>query len=474
MDIPDAVMALGERIARAGGELFVVGGWVRDRLMGVDCTDIDLAVNLPPEQVKLSAEGLGSIYDLGERFGTVGIKVEGYTLEVTTYRSEEYLPGSRHPRVTPVKTIEEDLARRDFTINALAVSVAPDPGILLDPFGGLADIEARLIRTPGSPSMRMAEDPLRMMRAVRFASQLDFEIDPGLLEVLRAEPAVLDEISWERRRDELEKILVSGRPGSGLRTLVQTRLMDYVAPEVAATEGVEQPSAYHRADVLEHTLLTMEYLPADALLRRAGLFHDVGKPPARVTEPKLAFHEHDRIGADLTRNAMRRLRYSNDETRKTAFVVRKHMRPIHYESTWSTAAVRRLIRDCTLVKDDEVLVPLDAVIELARADIRAGNLEKAPHFLALVDDLERRVEEVRAREAVERLRSPLDGRELMELFGRPQGPWLKELKAFLTDKVIAGELAGDDKEGAARMAAEFLESADEPLSGGPEAEQPES
>jgi poly(A) polymerase len=460
IEIPGQVLALGERIASAGGELFIVGGWVRDRLLGKDSKDIDLATNLAAEKVKEVVSGLGSIYDLGERFGTVGVMVGGYNLEITTYRREEYTPGSRHPKVTPVEDITEDLARRDFTINALALSIVPDPGRLIDTFEGIEDLRSGFIRTPLPPAQTMAEDPLRMMRAVRFAAQLGYDIDPGLLRVLSEKAGLLETISRERRRDELERILISPSPDNGIRTLVATGLMDHVSPEVAALKDVEQPPAYHRADVLEHTLLTMTYLEPDPLLRRAALFHDLGKPPAKVTEPKTMFPEHEKLGEALTHEAMRRLRYSNDDIQKTSFLVRRHMRPIHYRGDWSDAAVRRMIRDCTLLKYDEVIVPLSAVFELARADILAGSLDTVDQNLALLVELSEKVKAVQGERAIEKIASPLDGSELMTLFGRGPGPWLKEAKAHLTDLVVAGELDQKDKEEAARRARLFLEDAE--------------
>lgn len=457
MEIPEPIAAIGERIAGAGGEVHIVGGWVRDRLRGVDCQDIDLATSLTPDRVKSAVEELGPVYDLGERFGTVGVRAGGYTVEITTFRRDWYSPGSRHPEVTPVASIGEDLSRRDFTINALALSIAPEPGRLLDPFGGARDIERGLIRTPGLPGERMAEDPLRMMRAVRFAAQLGYEIDVELLGVLEIEAGLLDSISRERRRDELERILVTDGADTGIRTLVDTGLMRYVSPELASMEGVDQPQTYHRADVLEHTLLTMMYLRADPLLRRAALFHDVGKPPAKVTSPRTSFHDHDSIGEELTRLAMRRLRYGSDDIRETTFLVRRHMRPILYDSAWTDAAVRRMRKECALVKDDTVLVPVETLFELAAADIKAGNLEKAGEGLARLSELEERVNRAGEEHPVEMSRSPLDGRELMELFGRKEGPWIRDVKAHLTGLVVDGELAPHDRKEAAIRARAFLE-----------------
>jgi poly(A) polymerase len=456
IQIPGAVQALARRIDEAGGRLFIVGGWLRDRMLGIDCKDVDLATELPPGKVKKAVKGLGSIYDIGERFGTLGIARDDYILEITTFRSEEYSAGSRHPEVTHIDEVEDDLSRRDFTMNAMALMVAPSVGDIVDPFGGRQDLAAQLIRTPGPPGPRMREDPLRMMRAVRFSAQLGFRIDDALLEAIRDLAHQLVHISWERRRDELEKTLVAPEAGEGVRLLVDTGLMHHVCGEIEAMEGVDQPEAFHRADVLGHTLLTMSYVSASPLLRRAALFHDVGKPPARVTEPKVMFPEHDRVGADLTRKAMKRLKYGKADIARTVFMVHMHMRPIHYDPEVSDGAVRRLVRDCTLARQGEVLVSVWDVIELARADVEAGNLQKAVYFRQILDDLCSRIHALDAADELEKIHSPLDGRELMELFGRDPGPWLRPVKEYLAHLVIEGELAPDDKEGASRLAREFL------------------
>ncbi len=457
-EIPGPVKALAERIGARGGRLYIVGGWVRDLLRGEESADIDLATDLPPGQVKQALEGFGPVYTIGEKFGTVGTAADGYSFEITTLRTDTYAPGSRHPEVTRVEDLHEDLSRRDFTINAMAIGAFPPGGELIDLFGGARDLEAGVLKSPGSPAPRMKEDPLRMMRAVRFAAQFGFRIDPGLYEVLRSMAPEMGNISWERKRDELEKILVSANPDLGVGLLAGTGLLAEVSPELYAMKGVAQPEAYHRADVLEHTLLTMACLEPDPLLRRAALFHDVGKPPTRVIEPRLMFPGHDRAGAELTRRAMKRLKYPGEKIEATAFLVRRHMRPIRYEPSWSDAAVRRLVRDCALLKNGETVVPLSAVFELARADVRAGSLERAPRFLEAIDALEARIRRLGAtHEEIHRATSPLNGDELMELFGRGPGRWLGPVKHHLEQLVVDGLLRPGDREAAAAAAREYLE-----------------
>lgn len=459
--IPEEVLTLGNKVSKAGGKLYIVGGWVRDFIRtgrpSIHRNDIDLATSLTPGDIKSCAEGIGNPFRLGEKFGTIGIKTGERSLEITTFRSDEYTPGSRHPAVKPVDNIEEDLSRRDFTVNAIAVEITGERGRVVDPFNGIGDIEGKTIVTPGNPAERMAEDPLRMMRAARFASQFDYRIDPVLYETLRNKSSFLDQISWERRRDELEKIIVSNNPYSGIMILVETGLMDYIAPEIAALNGVEQPTSCHRADVLQHTLLAMEYLEPDPLLRRAALFHDVGKPSAKVSQPKIRFPQHDKIGEDLTRKAMKRLKYSNQDIQKTAFLVRWHMRPVYYKEIWSDAAVRRSIRDCTMVKGEEVLVPMRSVLELARADIRAGSFDKVNEFLGAVEEMEKRITVVAVGGEVEKAKSPLDGKELMSEFDRDAGQWIKDVKKYLEELVVNGELNADDKEAARKFARAYIE-----------------
>lgn len=453
--IPEPVLEIGRRISAAGGAAYVVGGWVRDTIMGIDCKDVDLAVSLPVERTRDALSSLGKVHPLGERFGTVGVELSDYSLEITTMRRDRYRHGSRHPEVEPAGSIEEDLARRDFTINSMAVPLAPEVGPIIDPFGGREDIRKRVIKTHGAPLPRMEEDPLRMMRAVRLAAQLGFEIDPELMSVLKSESELLDAISWERRREELERTLSSPHAGRGVRILVDTGLMEYIAPEVSGMKGVEQPRAYHRADVLEHTLLTVMYLPAKPLLRRAALFHDVGKPATRVVSPKVMFPEHEKVGEQFTRTAMKRLRYSRGEIDRTAFLVRRHTRAIRYDPGWSDSAVRRLVRDCTMTRGGEVVVPLEDSFELAEADIRAGNLEKAGEFIRRIEGLRNRIESVEEKDEIVTARSPLGGRELMDLFERGPGPWIRPVKSYLEDLVAAGELERGDKEKAAGLAIDF-------------------
>lgn len=454
--IPHEALQVAGALTNRGARVFLVGGCVRDLIMGSKPPDIDIATDMPFDDLKSVLSEFGRTYVLGEKFYTLGLQGNNYNFEISTMRREKYKRGSRHPEVQPAKDIYEDLARRDFTINAVAIELCPAPSKIIDPFGGIEDIKSGIIRTPGDPEERMMEDPLRMMRAVRFASKLGFEIEESLKETIKRNAEALDIISLERRRDELEKIIISPRPDTGIRLLFETDLMRFIIPEIEMMKGVEQPAGYHRADVFEHTLLTMTYVKPDALLRRAALFHDIGKPNAKVTEPKTMFPNHEKIGEEITRLAMGRLKYSRMDIDMTAFMVRQHMRPIRYRSTWKDAAVRRLIRECVFIRGEKVLVPLEKVIALARADIMAGSLETVAENLALIDELLARIQSITESEEPQKLESPLDGNDIMHLAGLGPGPWIRCVKQHLTDLVIEGKLGVGDVQGAKKEALKYM------------------
>lgn len=455
--VPTAILRMGEEVSRRGGELYVVGGWVRDRLLGGAPDEMDLTTSLPTDILReVLTKASGTVRETGLRYGTLSTSFDGLPVEVTSYRSERYRPGSRHPEIALISDIEGDLGRRDFTINAIALPVAGDDEPVVDPFGGITDLRNGLIRTPGDPDARMKEDPLRMLRAVRFHGQLGFAIDDHLYGALTRNAGMLHIISAERKRDEFEKLLISDGAASGIRMLVRTGLMQEISPEISAMDGVEQPLSCHRADVLEHTLLTIMYLPPVPLLRRAALFHDVGKPATAVTEPKRRFPGHDRIGSEMTERIMRQLRYSNREIEKTAFMVRMHMRPIYYSDEWGDSAVRRAVHDCTLRDGDgNPLVGIEEILRLARADILAGNEDVAPIFIKAIERFEERANHLMQGSTVKPPDSPIGGEEIMRLLGVGPGPHVGAVKAYLKRLVMEGELGESDVEQARILAKKY-------------------
>jgi poly(A) polymerase len=492
IEVPKPISDLAEAFREAGHELYLVGGYVRDKLSGFDGPDIDATTEAKPKDFKkLLRKRADAFWDIGERFGTIGARIGGYDVEVTTFRSDLYTEGSRHPEVRFGDNLEGDLARRDFTINAIAADALS--GEILDPFDGRKDLELGVIRPVGDPLDRMRDDPLRMLRAVRFQTTLSrpdkpFAMTPELEQAIRENAHWLESISAERIRDEFEKILLADNVAGGLRALVRLGLMPFVVPEFMETVDVEQESEFHHKDVFEHTLIVVGSVENTPVLRKAAFFHDIGKPRTLVYEhrctycgakstqktagegecpvcggrtlaKKVHFYGHENVGAHVARRAMKRLAYPKDDTEAVAHLVANHMRPMSYavgRDPWSDSAVRRFIRDTYLAKGDKELSNVDMLLALARADITGGNPRRRGVAEASWRSLYDRVNEVRAEDAVEKLESPLDGNELMEHFERPPGPWIKFVKDFLEGEVVEGRLGKDDKEAAWKMARDFV------------------
>jgi poly(A) polymerase len=496
LEVPEPLSLLGEAFRAAGYELYLVGGFVRDGLLGEPGLDADATTGAHPREIKrLLGPRAEHLWTVGERFGTIGARVGGYAVEVTTYRSDLYTQGSRHPEVRFGETLEEDLARRDFTINAIAADALT--GRVLDPFDGRKDLAAGVIRSVGEPLDRMRDDPLRMLRAVRFETTLSkpdrpFAATPDLEEAIRENAHWLESISAERIREEFEKILLSENVSHGLRVLVRLGLMPYIVPEFMETVDVEQESEFHHKDVFEHTLIVVESIRPDPemsegqfpILRKVAFFHDIGKPRTlvyehrctycgtkstqksaeegecehcwgRTTPRKIHFYGHENVGASIARRAMQRLVYPKDDVDAVAHLVAHHMRPYGYAASkdpWSDAAVRRFIRDTYLARGDHVLADVDMLLKLARADITGSAPRRRRIAVASWESLKERVEEIRTVDAVERLESPLSGNDLMRYFGRGSGRWIKVLKEYLQNEVIEGRLREDDTEKAYELA----------------------
>jgi poly(A) polymerase len=492
LEVPESLGRLGEAFREAGHVLYLVGGYVRDVLLAEESKrDVDATTGARPGEIKKILRPLADhLWTVGERFGTIGARVGVYDVEVTTYRADLYTEGSRHPEVTFGESLEEDLARRDFTINAIAADAKS--GGILDPFGGRKDLEDGVIRPVGDPLDRMRDDPLRMLRAVRFETTLTtpekpFAITTGLERAIRENSRWLGSISAERIRDEFEKVLVSENVDKGLRALVRLGLMPYIVREFMETLDVEQDGEFHHKDVFEHTLIVTRNVDPHPILRKAAFFHDIGKPRTLVYEhrctycghksirktagegecercggrtlpKKIHFYGHENVGAAIARKAMRRLAYPKDDIDAVAHLVANHMRPMGYavgRDPWSDSAIRRFVRDTYLERGGRVLADVDMLLKLARADITGS----APRRRRVAEEswrsLKERVDEVRAEDAIEKLESPLDGNQLMKHFGRGPGRWIKELKDHLEGEVVEGRLRKDDTETATKLADEY-------------------
>ncbi|MCW2792405.1 MAG: hypothetical protein JWO76_1503 [Nocardioides sp.] len=446
--IASVIDELGERFRAAGHELALVGGPVRDAMLGRQHNDLDFTTSARPEETEALLKGWAeAIWDMGRAFGTIGCRKGEWQVEITTYRSESYDPTSRKPDVEFGDSLVGDLGRRDFTVNAMAVRV---PGrVLEDPYGGVVDLAHRVLRTPGRPEDSFSDDPLRMMRAARFAAQLGFTVDPGVVAAMTAMADRIDIISAERVRDELVKLVCAPYPRLGLSLLVETGLAERVLPELPAL-ALERDEHHRHKDVYEHTLTVLEQsidleprLPGggpDFVSRFAALMHDVGKPRTRkfVDDGTVTFHHHDVVGAKITRKRMKALRFSNDEIDAVGRLVELHLRFHGYGSgEWTDSAVRRYVRDA----GDE----LERLHILTRADCTTRNQRKADRLRRTYDELEERIARLSEEEELASIRPDLDGNQIMEILGIGPGREVGEAYHHLLElRMDRGPMSQDE------------------------------
>ena len=454
---------LAERFAAAGHQLYLVGGAVRDLLLGerTDELDYDLSTDARPPEVKACLGGWAeAIWEQGERFGTIGAKrraADGTerTFEITTFRSEAYLDDSRKPQVTFSDRIEDDLGRRDFTINAIALSLAGGTASgatypeLVDPFDGASDLVQRILRTPLTPEISFGDDPLRMLRAARFIARFGLEPDAHLVAAVVASTERLEIVSAERVRDELDKLIVLDSPAAGLWFCVDTGLAEHFLPELPALRLEHDPIHRHK-DVLSHTIAVVENVRPPVrgddgtpeydfrITRLAALFHDVGKPATRGYQPGkgTTFHHHDAVGARLTRKRMEALRYPSSDIDAVTSLVALHLRLHTYKMGWTDSAVRRYVRDA-----GDQLAELNV---LTRCDCTTRDARKAATLGRRIDELEARIAELAAAEELAALRPELDGNDVMELLGVGPGKVVGEALAFLLEIRLDEGLIGRD------------------------------
>jgi poly(A) polymerase len=424
LDVDPLAKELGERFANAGHQLYLVGGVVRDAVLGRESRDLDFATDATPAQTtKVLRAWAERVYLVGVRFGTVGARKGSELLEITTFREEAYAPEHRKPSVSFAKDIETDLSRRDFTINAMAIRL-PE-GAFVDPFGGVRDLAAKTLDTPLEPDLAFSDDPLRMLRAARFVSQLDVTASPRVLESIARMRERLDIVSAERIQEELGKLLLGDHPGAGLAVAVDSGLADVFLPELPAL-ALEQDPVHRHKDVLRHTYAVVEGCEPDLVLRLAALLHDIGKPKTReITPDGVQFHNHDVVGARMAEARLRELRYPNHVIDDVCALVEMHLRFHGYGDGWSDSAVRRYVRDAGPL--------LDRLNQLTRADVTTGNRFRLQQFMALQDDLEERIARLAEQENLEAMRPALDGREIMEHLSLEPGPLVGEAREFLME-----------------------------------------
>jgi poly(A) polymerase len=426
---------LGKRFTDAGFELSLVGGPVRDAFLGRKAPDLDFTTDARPDDILRVLKGfVDAHWDVGREFGTIGARVGNEQIEITTYRADKYEPQSRKPEVAFGNDLNEDLFRRDFTINSMALRLPSKT--FVDPFNGLQDLLAGVIRTPGKPEDSFSDDPLRMMRGARFASQLGFEIEPATFAAMSAMAERIEIISAERIHDELVKLMRGAQPRKGLKALVDSGLAERVLPELPALR-LEADEHHHHKDVYEHTLTVVEQaigyekdygLEGDFVLRFAALLHDCGKPKTRRLEPGggVTFHQHDLVGARLAKKRMQALKFDNDTIRDVCRLIELHLRFFGYgDQAWSDSAVRRYVRDA-----GELLPRLHA---LTRADVTTRNRRKADRLAFAYDDLEARIAALAEQEELDAIRPDLSGEDIMEILGIKPGREVGEARAFLME-----------------------------------------
>ncbi|WP_432063930.1 CCA tRNA nucleotidyltransferase [Streptomyces sp. C10-9-1] len=443
---------LARRFQEAGFRLALVGGSVRDALLGRLGNDLDFTTDARPEDVlKIMRPWADAVWDVGIAFGTVGAQKEGrvgeevqrFEIEVTTYRSEAYDRTSRKPVVSYGDSIEEDLVRRDFTVNAMAVAL-PEKRFI-DPHGGLDDLADHVLRTPGTPEDSFSDDPLRMMRAARFAAQLDFALAPDVVTAMTAMAERIEIVSAERVRDEFNKLLLSPRPRTGLGLLVDTGLAEHVLPELPALR-LERDEHHRHKDVYEHSLtvldqaIDLEVDGPDLVLRLAALLHDIGKPRTRRFEKdgRVSFHHHEVVGAKMTKKRMTALKYSNDMVRDVSRLVELHLRFHGYGGgEWTDSAVRRYVRDAGPL--------LDRLHKLTRSDCTTRNKKKAAALSRTYDGLEERILQLQEQEELDAIRPDLNGNEIQEVLGVGPGPMIGRAYSFLLElRLENGPMARDE------------------------------
>jgi len=436
LEIPSIATELGERFRLAGHELYLVGGGVRDLLLGREIADLDFATNVLPHETLRILQGWGDSRTLiGTTYGTVGARKGEMLVQITTFREEVYAEEHRKPSVTFGKDLHTDLSRRDFTVNAMAVRL-PE-GEFVDPFGGVKDLTAKRIDTPLDPEVAFSDDPLRMLRAARFASQLELTPAPRVVEAIGRMRERLEIVSAERIADELSKLLLSPSPAVGLELIVRTALADEFLPELTALQ-LEQDPVHKHKDILHHTFAVVEKCDRDDLtLRLAALLHDIGKPKTReITPDVVTFHHHEVVGARMARERLQALRFPSSVVDDVERLVELHLR-FHGYSEWSDSAVRRYVRDAGPL--------LDRLNQLTRADCTTQNPFKAKKLEALQDDLEERIARLAEEEQVRAMRPPLNGLQVMEHLGVEPGPMVgRALEMLMEVRLERGPIEPDE------------------------------
>ena len=433
-------VTLGSIFSQAGHEISLVGGPVRDAFLGRKAPDLDFTTSASPDEtLAILKPHVDAHWDIGRAFGTIGARIGDETIEITTYRADQYSLESRKPEVQFGDSLEADLLRRDFTVNSMALrlpAAAGEKPVFVDPYKGLQDLLDGILRTPGKPEDSFSDDPLRMLRAARFVSQLGFEVEPATFEAMQAMAERIEIVSAEHIQAELTKLMTGAHPRAGLELLVDSGLAALILPELPALK-LETDEHHHHKDVYEHTLTVVEQaidyekdyaLEGDFVLRFAALMHDTGKPATRKLEPGggVSFYHHDVVGAKLTAKRMKALKFDNDTIKAVSRLVELHLRFFGYsEQAWTDSAIRRYVRDA-----GDQLLRLHA---LTRADVTTRNQRKADRLAHAYDDLEHRIGQILEQEELNALRPDLSGEDIMRILDLKPSKQVGEAYAFLME-----------------------------------------
>jgi len=429
--------------AEAGFEIYLVGGAVRDGILGIETNDFDFTTNASPEEsLKLLHKNGYKTTEIGKAFGTVETRIEEYSLHITTYREDTYDKDSRKPEIKTSKDLDTDLSRRDFTVNAIAYDININK--IIDPYSGMKDLSKGIIRTPDSPHISFSDDPLRMLRACRFISTHGFTPNNDIFEAISKNLERIEIVSIERIRDEITKLLTGENPSLGLKAFVESGLSQLIIPELNELK-IEVDPEHHHKDVYEHTMVVVDRVSPTLISRMSALLHDIGKPKTKgIENGKVHFRHHEVVGSKMSKGIMKRLKYDKNTINNVALLVENHLRPHTFKMGWTDSAVRRYIIDA-----GDLMIELN---ELVRADITTKNKEKYEEINKYLDEMEERIKEVNEKEELSKLRPPISGNEIMEMFSLKPGPDVgKIMKALYEQRINDGEVS---KEEATKLAEE--------------------
>ena len=427
---------LSNLYAKNGFQIYLVGGAVRDGILGIETKDFDFTTNASSEDsIKMLNKNKYKTTEIGRAFGTIETTVEDYSIHITTYREDKYNKDSRKPEIKTSGDLETDLSRRDFTVNAIAYDINNNE--IIDPHGGLKDLSEGLIRTPDTADISFSDDPLRMLRACRFVSTHGFTPNNELFKAISKNVERIEIVSTERIRDEFTKLLTGKEPSLGLKAFVESGLSELIMPELNELK-IEVDPKHHHKDVYEHTMVVLDRVSPTLISRMSALLHDIGKPKTKgIENGKVHFRHHEVVGAKMSKKILKRLKYDNETIKKVSLLVENHLRPHTFKMGWTDSAVRRYIIDAGGL--------LEELNDLVRADITTKNKAKYEEINKYLDEMEERIKEVAEKEELSKLRPPISGDEIMDMFDLEPGPSVGVImKALYEQRINDGEVSKEE------------------------------